>query len=82
MLDLDAVLAGRTRGHIRKLHAVAVDADLEVHGAVAIVRRDSADIDEFGRILQDHPQFAENITQIAKERYDLTVSADELMLSE
>lgn len=37
---------------------------------------------EFGRILQDHPQFAENITQIAKERYDLTVSADELMLSD
>ncbi|MCK4744189.1 MAG: glucose-6-phosphate dehydrogenase [Sulfuriflexus sp.] len=34
---------------------------------------------DFGRILQDHPQFAENIMKIAKERYDLAVSADELM---
>jgi len=34
---------------------------------------------DFGRILKDHPQFAENIHTIAKERYDLAVSADELM---
>ena len=34
---------------------------------------------DFGRILKDHPQFAENIKQIAKERYDLAISSDDLM---
>jgi len=34
---------------------------------------------DFGRILKDHPQFADNIKKIAKERYDLAVSSDELM---
>ncbi|MGB5395614.1 MAG: cyclic nucleotide-binding domain-containing protein, partial [Gammaproteobacteria bacterium] len=35
--------------------------------------------EDFSRILQDHPQFAENMMQVAKERYDLAVSADQLM---
>ena len=34
---------------------------------------------DFSRILKDHPQFSENIMKIAKERYDLAISADELM---
>jgi len=35
---------------------------------------------DFSRILQDHPQFAQCMLQVAKERYDLlTLSADELV---
>ena len=34
---------------------------------------------DFSRILQDHPQFAQSMMGVAKERYDVTVSADELM---
>jgi len=34
---------------------------------------------DFSRILQDHPQFAKCMMDIAKERYDLAISADELM---
>jgi glucose-6-phosphate 1-dehydrogenase len=34
---------------------------------------------DFSRILQDHPQFAESMMKVAKERYDLAVSADQLM---
>jgi len=37
---------------------------------------------DFGRILKDHPQFADNIKQIAKERYHLAVSADDLMTAD
>jgi glucose-6-phosphate 1-dehydrogenase len=33
----------------------------------------------FSRILQDYPQFAAQITKIARDRYDVTVSAEELM---
>lgn len=33
----------------------------------------------FSRVLQDHPQFADEITQIAKQRYHLAVSQAELM---
>jgi glucose-6-phosphate 1-dehydrogenase len=33
----------------------------------------------FGRILRDYPQFAEQIMKTAKERYDVVVSAEELM---
>jgi glucose-6-phosphate 1-dehydrogenase len=34
---------------------------------------------EFCRILRDHPQLAELMTTVARERYDLTVSSAELM---
>jgi glucose-6-phosphate 1-dehydrogenase len=34
---------------------------------------------DFSRILRDHPQFAEAMTAVCKERYDLAVSADLLM---
>jgi glucose-6-phosphate 1-dehydrogenase len=34
---------------------------------------------EFCRILQDHPQFAETITSLARERYNLAVSSDDLL---
>ncbi len=34
---------------------------------------------DFSRILHDHPQFAERMMQIANERYDLTVSTDQLL---
>ena len=34
---------------------------------------------DFSRILQDHPQFADSMMQVAKERYDLAVSAADLM---
>jgi glucose-6-phosphate 1-dehydrogenase len=34
---------------------------------------------DFSRILKDYPQFAENMMQVAKERYDLVVSAEQLM---
>jgi len=37
---------------------------------------------DFSRILQDHPQFAESMMKVAKERYDLAVSADQLMAGE
>ncbi len=34
---------------------------------------------DFSRILRDHPQFAQAMTTVARERYDITVSGDELM---
>jgi len=34
---------------------------------------------DFSRILRDHPQFGESIMQIAKERYDLTLSMGDLL---
>ncbi len=37
---------------------------------------------DFSRILTDHPQFSESMMRIAKERYDLNVSADQLMKAE
>ena len=33
---------------------------------------------DFSRILRDHHQFAETMTRVAKERYDLIVSTAEL----
>jgi glucose-6-phosphate 1-dehydrogenase len=33
----------------------------------------------FSRILHDHPQFAESVTKIAKERYNIDLAADPLM---
>jgi glucose-6-phosphate 1-dehydrogenase len=33
---------------------------------------------DFSRILQDHPQFAESMMRVAKERYDLVISAEQL----
>jgi glucose-6-phosphate 1-dehydrogenase len=33
----------------------------------------------FGRILHDHPQFAQSVLRIAKERYDLDVSIETLL---
>jgi glucose-6-phosphate 1-dehydrogenase len=37
------------------------------------------DKSDFSRILQDHPQFADQILKIARERYDVAVSAEQLM---
>ena len=37
---------------------------------------------DFSRILQEHPQFANGMLQVAKERYDLALSVNELMASE
>ena len=34
---------------------------------------------DFSRILRDHHQFAETMTRVAKERYDVTVSSAELL---
>jgi len=34
---------------------------------------------DFNHILRDYPQFAEAITQVALERYHLTLSKDQLM---
>ena len=34
---------------------------------------------DFKRILRDHPQFAERILQVAKDRYDLALSVNEFM---
>lgn len=34
--------------------------------------------DEFFRILRDHPQLAESVSRVAKERYQLSLSADQL----
>jgi glucose-6-phosphate 1-dehydrogenase len=36
---------------------------------------------DFSRILQDHPQFAQSMLKVAKERFDLAVSVSELMTS-
>ncbi|MGK2855676.1 MAG: glucose-6-phosphate dehydrogenase [Thermoanaerobaculia bacterium] len=36
---------------------------------------------DFSRILRDYPQFAETLTKLAKERYDVSVSCEELMES-
>jgi CRP-like cAMP-binding protein len=33
----------------------------------------------FSRILRDHPQFADNMMQVAKERYDLRLSMTDLL---
>ena len=35
---------------------------------------------DFNRILRDHPQFAETMMKVAKERYSLAVSSDQLMV--
>ena len=35
--------------------------------------------DQFSRILREHPQFAEQMCKIARERYDLAVSSEELL---
>jgi hypothetical protein len=35
--------------------------------------------DDFSRILQDYPQFAEGLMKVAQERYNVTVSAEQLM---
>jgi len=40
------------------------------------------DKDDFTRILQDHPQFADTMINVAKERYDVAVSTDQLLGSE
>ena len=37
------------------------------------------DKSDFSRILQDYPQFAGEVMKIAKERYDIVVSAEQLM---
>lgn len=37
------------------------------------------DKSDFSRILREHPQFAEKVRQVAKERYNLTVVTDQLM---
>ena len=37
------------------------------------------DKSDFSRILQDYPQFAGEVMRIAKERYDIVVSAEQLM---
>ena len=34
---------------------------------------------DFSRILRDHPQLAEAMTKVAKERYQLAVSTQQLM---
>lgn len=34
---------------------------------------------DFKRILRDHPQFAESILQVAKDRYDLALSVNEII---
>lgn len=34
---------------------------------------------DFSRILRDHPQFLEAVRKVAKERYDLAVSADQVL---
>ena len=39
------------------------------------------DKSDFSRILQDYPQFAGEVMKIAKERYDVVVSAEQLMAS-
>ena len=40
------------------------------------------DKSDFSRILQDYPQFAEEVMKTAKERYDVVVSAEQLMARE
>lgn len=35
---------------------------------------------DFNRILRDHPQFAETMMKVAKERYSLAVSSDQVMV--
>jgi hypothetical protein len=35
--------------------------------------------EEFYRILRDHPQFAEAMTNVARERYEISLSPRELM---
>jgi glucose-6-phosphate 1-dehydrogenase len=34
---------------------------------------------DFCRILRDHPQFAEAMLKVAKERYSITLSKEQLM---
>ena len=34
---------------------------------------------DFNRILQDYPQFAEDLMKVAKERYNLVISSEELL---
>ena len=37
---------------------------------------------DFSRILRDHPQFADSMMEVAQERYQLAVSAEQLMATE
>ena len=37
--------------------------------------------EDFSRILRDHPHFADAMKTVAEQRYDLVVTADQLMAS-
>lgn len=67
---------GNFFGEVGLLMATARTASVRASNLCDLFVLSKAD---FSRILREHPQFAENMTQIAKERYDLTVSMDDLL---
>jgi len=67
---------GNFFGEVGLLMATARTASVRANTLCDLFVLSKAD---FSRILREHPQFAETMTQIARERYDLTVSMDDLL---
>ena len=67
---------GNFFGEIGLLMATARTASVRAKTLCDLFMLTKAD---FSRILQDHPQFAESMMKVAKERYDLSISVNELM---
>lgn len=66
-------------GEVGLLLAAARTADVRAKTLCDLLVLNKKD---FSRILQEHPQFANGMLQVAKERYDLALSVTELMASE
>ena len=66
-------------GEVGLLLAAARTADVRAKTLCDLLVLNKKD---FSRILQEHPQFANGMLQVAKERYDLALSVNELMASE
>jgi len=67
--------AGEFFGEIAILHSTPRIATVRAKTSCDLFILDKAD---FQRILHDHPQFADDCVKIAKERYDVNVSAQAL----
>ena len=73
---LQTLTEGDFFGEVSLLISVPRTATVRAKRLCDLFVLDKAD---FCRILSDHPQFAEAMTQVAKERYDLAVSEEQLM---
>ena len=72
---LETLRDGDVFGEISLLIATARTASVRAKTLTDLFVLDKAD---FSRILRDHPQFAETMMKVAKERFSLTVSKEQL----